>query len=467
MLITLLFFSYYITGAMKNHLYADEKVSAITMSSVVASFAGDYLDPESGVLEKDGFERFISEIRLDPEMRVMLLDQDMTVLYDSQNNRNILGTAQVRPSVINAINGTEGFASYTKFKNTVTLDATSPIVNTQGEVIGVINVIYNPESTSAFLDAIMTEMIFLIVMILLLAGIVIYISSGLVSKRIVDFTQKITSMSDDGILDEKLDISGHDEISHLGEAFNNMSDKVLMLEQQRVQFVSDASHELKTPLSSIKLMADSILQTPNISADYVREFMTDMNNEIDRLNRIVNKLLYITRMDVQGSDANKKMELVSLNDIASGIERNLQPLANKAGITLVFSTPGEILLLANKDVLWQGIYNVVDNAIKYTDTDGYVLVAMSRESGKVIIEVRDNGLGIAKEDIDKIFDRFYRVDKARARATGGTGLGLAIAMSAIQYHNGWIEVESEPGSGSTFKIIIPDVPENSDNEEEK
>ncbi len=467
MLITLLFFSYYITDAMKNHLYADEKVSATTMASVVASFAGDYIDSETGVLDKDGFERFIGEIGLDSEMRVMMMGQDMTVLYDSQNNRNILGTAQVRPSVVRAINGTEGFTNYTNSENTVTLDATSPILNPQGEVIGVINIIYIPESTSVFIDAIMTEMLFLIIMILLLVGIVIYVAAGLISKRIVDFTSKITSMSDDGILDEKLDISGHDEISHLGEAFNLMSDKVLMLEQQRVQFVSDASHELKTPLSSIKLMADSILQTPNISADYVREFMTDMNNEIDRLNRIVNKLLYITKMDVQGSNASKKMELISLNDIASGIERNLQPLAKKAGITLVFSTPGEILLLANKDVLWQGIYNIVDNAIKYTDTDGYVLVAMSREDGNVIIEVRDTGLGIAKEDIDKIFDRFYRVDKARDRATGGTGLGLAIAMSAIQYHNGTIEVESEPGNGSTFKIIIPDAHDISDSEEEE
>ncbi len=467
MLITLVFFSYYITDAMKNYLYADEKVSAITMSSVIASFAGDYIDSESGVLDKEGFDRFIGEIGLDSEMRVMLIGQDMTVLYDSQNNRNLLGTAQVRPAIIKAINGTEGFTSYTDSHSTITMDATSPITNSSGKVIGVINVVYIPDTTASFIEAIMTEMLFLIIMILLLVGIVIYVAAGLISKRIVDFTSKITSMSDDGILDETLDISGNDEISRLGEAFNTMSDKVLALEQQRVQFVSDASHELKTPLSSIKLMADSILQTPNISSDYVREFMTDINNEVDRLNRIVNKLLYITKMDVQGSNSAKNLELIRLNDIAAGIERNLQPLAKKAGITLVFSTPGEILLLANKDVLWQGIYNIVDNAIKYTDTDGYVLVAMERVGTNVIIEVRDNGVGISSEDIDKIFDRFYRVDKARDRATGGTGLGLAIALSAIQYHNGFIDVESELGTGSTFKITIPDASTSTENEEEK
>jgi len=225
-----------------------------------------------------------------------------------------------------------------------------------------------------------------------------------------------------------------------------------------VQFVSDASHELKTPLSSIKLMADSIIQTPDISVEYVKEFMEDMNNEVDRLNRIVNKLLYITKMDARKSDDDKHFELVSLNDVMQGIEKNLQPIAKKSDITLVFSTPGDIFIMANKDVLWQGIYNIVDNAIKYTDTEGYVLVAMERADGKIVIEIRDNGVGIAKEDIDKIFDRFYRVDKARSRDTGGTGLGLSIALTAIKYHNGTIDVESEPGQGAVFKITLPDAP---------
>ena len=137
--------------------------------------------------------------------------------------------------------------------------------------------------------------------------------------------------------------------------------------------------------------------------------------------------------------------------------KNLQPLAKKDDITLVFTTPGDIFMMANKDVLWQGIYNIVDNAIKYTDADGYVLVSTQRKNGKVYIEVRDTGVGISDEDIDKIFDRFYRVDKARARSTGGTGLGLAIALSAIKYHDGEIDVKSEPGKGSLFTIILPDT----------
>lgn len=457
MLITLLLFSYYILSTMKNYLYEDEKINATTMSNVVASFAVDYIDPVTEKLDKEKFTKFVNELGIDSQMRVLLLNKDVTVLYDSQNNRNMLGTAQVRPAIMSAVNGVDGFMEYEADDSALIFDASAPVLNANGQVIGVVDIVYVPESVSRIHSAIIGEMAFLILAISLLVGIIIFVVANLVSKRIVDFTSKITSMSDDGILDEKLDISGHDEISRLGEAFNMMSEKVINLEHQRVRFVSDASHELKTPLSSIKLMADSIMQNPDISMEYVREFLADMNNEVDRLNRIVNKLLYITKMDTYHEDDNKNFELVSLNDIVSGIEKNLQPLAKKDDITLVFTTPGEIFLMANKDVLWQGIYNIVDNAIKYTDADGYVLVTMEQKNNQVIIEVRDTGVGISSEEIDKIFDRFYRVDKARARSTGGTGLGLAIALGAIRYHGGQIDVKSELGKGSSFTITLPDV----------
>lgn len=457
MLLTLFLFSYYILTTTKNYLYEDEKQSVTTTSNVVASFAVDYIDPLTQKLDREKFTKFINEIRIDSQMRVLILNKDITVLYDSQNNRNMLGTAQVRPAILTAVNGLGGFMEYQTDGNAVIFDAAAPVLTSEGEVIGVVDIVYVPESVTRIHSAIMGEMAFLILVISLLVGIIIFVVANIVSRRIVDFTSKITSMSDDGILDEKLDISGNDEISRLGEAFNIMSEKVINLEQQRVQFVSDASHELKTPLSSIKLMADSILQNPDISMEYVREFLEDMNNEVDRLNRIVNKLLYITKMDVYREDDNKNLELICLNDIVGGIEKNLQPLAKKDDITLVFTTPGEIFLMANKDVLWQGIYNIVDNAIKYTDAHGYVLVTLEQKNARVIITIRDTGVGISSEEIDKIFDRFYRVDKARARSTGGTGLGLAIALAAIKYHDGEIDVKSEPGKGSVFTIILPDV----------
>ncbi len=292
------------------------------------------------------------------------------------------------------------------------------------------------------------------IVISVFAAIVVFVYSYLFTKRIVDFTNKITAMSE-GNLYEKLDITGNDEISQLGEAFNELSEKVSVLEKQRTEFVSNASHELKTPLSSIKLMADSIIQTPDIEMDYVREFLSDMNDEVERLNRIVNKLLYITKLDTLTETMSGSLELINLRDVVQGINKNLLPIAEMENKELLCNADEDILIMANKDILWQAVYNIVDNALKYTSENGAVEVSLVKESKKAIITVKDNGVGISLDDTNRIFDRFYRVDKARSRATGGTGLGLSIAQSAIEFHNGTIEVTSELNVGSEFKITLP------------
>ena len=292
------------------------------------------------------------------------------------------------------------------------------------------------------------------IVISVFAAIVVFVYSYLFTKRIVDFTNKITAMSE-GNLYEKLDITGNDEISQLGEAFNELSEKVSVLEKQRTEFVSNASHELKTPLSSIKLMADSIIQTPDIEMDYVREFLSDMNDEVERLNRIVNKLLYITKLDTLTETMSGSLELINLRDVVQGINKNLLPIAEMENKELLCSADEDILIMANKDILWQAVYNIVDNALKYTSENGTVEGSLVKESKKAIITGKDNGVGISSEDVTRIFDRFYRVDKARSRATGGTGLGLSIAQSAIEFHNGTIEVTSELNEGSEFKITLP------------
>lgn len=287
-----------------------------------------------------------------------------------------------------------------------------------------------------------------------LIGVMIFAYSYFITRRIRDFTGKINSMSE-GDIAQKLEIDGNDEISKLGEAFNNLTEKVAVIERQRTEFVSNASHELKTPLSSIKLMADSIIQTPDIEMDYVREFLSDMNEEVERLNRIVNKLLYITKMDTLTESMSGTLELINLKDVVAGINKNLLPIADMENKNLILSADEDILIMANKDILWQAVYNIVDNALKYSQENGTVEVTLEKGSKCAVITVTDDGVGIAASDLDRIFDRFYRVDKARSRATGGTGLGLSIAKSAIEFHNGSVNVESEPGKGSKFTVTLP------------
>ncbi len=285
-------------------------------------------------------------------------------------------------------------------------------------------------------------------------GIVLFISLNKIRKRITLYTQAIHAMTDDKI-GEKLEIAGEDEISLLGNAFNDMSEKYAIIERQRTEFVSNASHELKTPLSSIKLMADSIIQTPDIEMDYVREFLTDMNEEVERLNRIVNKLLYITKLDTLTETMSGPLELINLKDVIVGINKNLIPIAEMENKEFVVDANEDILIMANKDILWQAVYNIADNALKYTGENGKVELKLIKEKKRAVISVKDNGVGISPEDLHRIFDRFYRVDKARSRDTGGTGLGLSIAHSAIEFHNGTVEVNSKPGEGSEFRIILP------------
>ena len=302
--------------------------------------------------------------------------------------------------------------------------------------------------------ALIADSAFFSIVITIVSGVMIVSFVGKIKKRLTDYTSSIKDMSD-GKIGEKLEITGNDEISKLGKAFNDMSEKYSIIEAQRTEFVSNASHELKTPLSSIKLMADSIIQTPEIEMDYVREFLTDMNEEVERLNRIVNKLLYITKMDTLTENMSGTLELINLKDVVMGINKNLIPIAEKENKQLILNADDDILIMANKDILWQAVYNIVDNALKYTSEQGKVEVTLIKETKRAIIVVKDDGVGIASEDVDRIFDRFYRVDKARSRETGGTGLGLSIAHSAIEFHNGSIEVTSRPGEGSEFKIILP------------
>lgn len=288
----------------------------------------------------------------------------------------------------------------------------------------------------------------------LLGDVVVILCVRKYRKRISDYTLAIEDMNEEknGVM---LEITGEDEISRLGSAFNDVSEKYSIIAKQRTEFVSNASHELKTPLSSIKLMADSIIQTPEIEMDYVREFLTDMNEEVERLNRIVNKLLYITKLDTLTETMSGKLELTNLKDVVIGINKSLLPIAEMESKELILNANEDILIMANKDIMWQAVYNIVDNALKYTKEQGRVEISLFKEKNRAVITVKDNGVGISKEDVKRIFDRFYRVDKARSRETGGTGLGLSIAHSAIEFHNGSIEVSSCPGEGSEFKIVLP------------
>lgn len=459
MFLTLTIFSYYIINSVSSYLNKNEQVDALKTANMVASlsYERDYVSTATKSVAP-GFEIFLSEtLKIPHETRVIITNDQAEIIFDSFNIGTNQGAVQSTKSVMTALQGKEGSEILKDEHNKTLIDVAVPIhdaVN-KSKVVGSVNIQYTTDYQEKIISPLTKDIIIVFIVITFIIGLFIFIVANLITKRIVDFTKKMTEMSD-GVLDERLEIKGHDEVAHLGEAFNTMSDKLVMLEQKRADFVSDASHELRTPLSSIKLMSDSILQTPDIDMDFVKEFLKDMNTEVDRLNRIVEKLLYLTKLDnIKSENIDLDMEFIDVREVVMDIVKNLTPLAEEKNIEINSSYCESLYIMANNDKLWQGIYNIIDNAIKYTPTGGRVVIGITKSENNAIIAVKDNGIGIGEDEIDKIFDRFYRVDKARARETGGTGLGLAIALESIEMIGGRIDVSSKLDEGSTFTISIP------------
>ncbi|MFU0800903.1 MAG: ATP-binding protein [Xylanivirga thermophila] len=324
------------------------------------------------------------------------------------------------------------------------------------ENYGVIGMVFISSSLSSLEELLMRtrNMLNLYSIIISISIIILsFVISSFITQPINELTNVINKMSQ-GHLDQRVDIRGSAELKQLGEAFNIMSEKLESLDKTRNEFVSNASHELKTPLSSIKVLTESLLQMNPPDPDIYTEFLNDINNEIDRLNAIITDLLTLVRMD--SGEASIKKEDIDIKELVQKSTKGLQLLAKKRDIDLeVFYDDNDLLIEGEPVKIQQVITNIVDNAIKYTPEGGRVWIDVYRGLDKAIIKVADTGVGIPQEDLTHIFDRFFRVDKARSRVTGGTGLGLSIAHKIVLSHGGNIHVSSTEGKGTTFYIELP------------
>ena len=248
---------------------------------------------------------------------------------------------------------------------------------------------------------------------------------------------------------------GKTELAQMAATLNYMCDELESVEEKRRKFVSDVSHELKTPLATIKLISDSIVSTDNPEPEMVKEFLADLSDEVDRLTRIVERLLVLTKLD--SGTAVPKFESVDTVSLLKAVVRKLMPTANAKNIVLYTELDEENVhpLMLDYDKIWEAVYNITDNAIKYSPEGGYVKVSNENLSDSVAIRIEDNGPGIPDSEKERIFERFYRLDDSRARDTGGTGLGLAIAKEAVAMHGGTIEISDAGEHGSIFTITLP------------
>lgn len=290
----------------------------------------------------------------------------------------------------------------------------------------------------------------------MLALVVVFGVAYFLSRKLLMPFDRITEAINEvknGFTDEEIDVRDYTETERIGDAFNQMLGRMKVLDDSRQEFVSNVSHELKTPLASMKVLADSLLTQEDVPAELYREFMTDIAAEIDRENKIITDLLSLVKMTRTSEDMN--VETMDINSILELLLKRLGPIAARADVKIIFESRRPVSAEVDEVKLTLALSNLVENAIKYNIEGGWVKVVLDADHQYFTIEVSDSGIGIPQESIEHIYERFYRVDKSHSREIGGTGLGLAITRSAVLMHRGSINVSSVEGVGTVFTVKIP------------
>lgn len=264
---------------------------------------------------------------------------------------------------------------------------------------------------------------------------------------------KAISQVRDGLSDEALSVPDYEETEHIVNAFNQVLGRMRVLDQSRQEFVSNVSHELKTPLTSMKVLADSLMMQEDVPLELYQEFMTDIAAEIERENKIINDLLSLVKLDKTSGELN--ISTVDMNDLVELLMKRLRPIARKQNIEVTFESLRQVKAEIDEVKITLALSNLVENAIKYNKEQGWVKVTLDADHQFFTVTVEDSGMGIPEDSYERIFERFYRVDKSHSREIGGTGLGLAITRNIILLHRGSIQVSSVEGEGTTFFVKIP------------
>lgn len=293
-------------------------------------------------------------------------------------------------------------------------------------------------------------------LILTITMIVMILAASILAVAFVHpfkrLTKKMKAVTAEHMEDE-IQESAYAETMQMADAFNQLKARLKILDESRQEFVSNVSHELKTPLTSMKVLADSLIQMPDAPVEFYREFMEDISAEIDRENTIIADLLTMVKLDKTQAEMN--IQAHNINELLELILKRLKPIASKQNVEMVLESFREVVAEVDEVKLTLALTNFVENAIKYNKENGWVHVSLDADHKFFYVKVTDSGCGIPEEDQEHIFERFYRVDKSHSREIGGTGLGLAIAKNIVLMHKGIIEISSVIDEGTTITVRIP------------
>ncbi|HIW84486.1 MAG TPA: cell wall metabolism sensor histidine kinase WalK [Candidatus Dorea gallistercoris] len=380
--------------------------------------------------------------------RVMLINSEYEIVEDTYDMD--VGRTIVSEDVIRCFRG-QGTSHYDERNRYI--EVTSPILDRSSEEVT--GVMLMSVSTDVIADqlAVMQEQTWAAWAAATLVVVLLAIVAGFLMVRPFQRITRSIGAVTEGYEDQYLHENAYTETKLISEAFNKMLGRMKVLNDSRQEFVSNVSHELKTPLTSMKVLADSLLIQEDAPVELYKEFMGDLSEEIERENKIINDLLSLVKLDKTANVMDIKSE--NINDLVERILKRLRPIAASQNVEVIFESFRPVTAEVDEVKLSLAISNLVENAIKYNKESGWVHVSLNADHKNFYLEVADSGIGIPKEDVEHIFERFYRVDKSHSREIGGTGLGLSIARSAVVMHRGAIKVFSQPGEGTTFTIRIP------------
>ena len=413
----------------------------------------------------DAFYTELTEAARQLGGRLLIVDPDDKVTFDTANER--CGTMLPLSEAVTVLRS-ERDSDYGYHEMRGDGDGTSwegcfvsALRNPDGRLSGALVFVTSVQNTVNQVLSLRDRML----MVFVTAAVGVLLMAALFSSLI---TRPIGALSDGiermgrGDYGTPVHVRGRGEMADLAAAFNDMSEKVRSLDETRSQFVANASHELKTPLATMKILVESMLYEEDMEPEVRMEFLGDINREIDRLSSVVGDLLTLARADSRRLALTR--EPMSLSAVAEETVKSLTPLAERQGIALSIEAKDPCVLEGDSERLRQVCYNLISNAIKYTPEGGEIRVTLERNGRDAALTVKDTGIGISEEDLPHIFERFYRADKARSRAgeTGGTGLGLSIVRQIVRLHAGTVTVRSTPGEGTEFTVLLPILPGKSE-----
>ena len=405
----------------------------------------------SETLTEEGVEQAMEDLGPMTFNRIMITGPTGLVLYDTEEVGNARGHYALLWEITTALRDTGNDVFRCEYRDGAFRSWAVAPVAYRNMVIGAVYLHERDTEQASLLLGIQNNLRNISFMICAVALVMSVIVSGAITRRIAALLRAIRIVRV-GEYGHRVVIKGGDELSQLAGEFNELTGRLQTTEEVRRRFVSDASHELKTPLASIRLLTDSILQTGDMDPATVKDFVSDIGEEAERLTRISEKLLTLTRMDSAVAVAEVP---VDVKRVVEKVEHMLTPLADEGEVTVETDLQEDCMVLATEDDLYQIAFNLMENAVKYNLPGGSVTVTLRGAGDLVTLTVEDTGVGIPEEDLGKVFDRFYRVDKARSRAAGGTGLGLSIVRDTVRQHGGAVTVRRRESEGTCFEVAFP------------